>query len=75
MTRPPRLLVSDEPDSAAVRCQNCGHLIRHFDHIGWVDMTPAVRGGLYDFCITPSGAHVPEQRGGGSSLGRRGQGA
>ena len=64
MTRPLRLLVSEKPDSPAVRCQNCRHLIRHFDHIGWVDMTPAVKGGLYDFCITPSGAHVPEPRGG-----------
>jgi hypothetical protein len=60
MTEWPRLTVSHGPVSPAAGCRNCRHPIRRVDFIGWVDMTPAVYGGLYDFCTAVHGAHVPE---------------
>ena len=55
-----RFAVTSRPDSAETHCRNCHHPIRHFDSIGWIDMTPAVRGGLYDFCTAPHGTHMPD---------------
>jgi len=31
-------------------CVLCGHPIRHYPFVGWVDLTPAVHGGTYDMC-------------------------
>ncbi len=60
MSEWPRLTVQHRPFSPAARCRKCGHPIRMVDFIGWVDTTPPVYGGLYDFCTAGHGAHVPE---------------
>ncbi len=62
MTTAPHLIVNHGPSPATARCHNCHHPIRYYDGVGWVDTTPAFRGGLYDYCTVPDGTHVPEGR-------------
>lgn len=41
-------------------CRFCGHQIRRFSRVGWVDTTPAFYGGCYDMCTrSMSGQHEP----------------
>jgi len=57
----PRVRVHDEVDSGPTVCLVCHHPIEHFAPVGWVDMIPPDRGGLYDFCTAADGAHIPEK--------------
>jgi len=45
-----RLTVTDESDDAQASCRYCDQPIRHYPHIGWIDVTPAVKAGTYDMC-------------------------
>ena len=55
------IMARDRATSPTTVCRACGHPIRRYDRIGWVDTTPPAKGGLYDFCTSPFGAHVPER--------------
>ncbi len=56
----PLLLVRHPVTAPALRCRSCAHPIRLVEFIGWIDTTPPVYGGLYDFCTATHGAHLPE---------------
>lgn len=59
-SRRPRLRIHHQADSGRTVCRVCHHPIEHFAAVGWVDITPPDRGGLYDFCTADNGAHIPE---------------
>lgn len=41
-------------------CRFCRHPIRHYDEVGWVDITSAFYGGSYDMCAQSCGGqHEP----------------
>jgi hypothetical protein len=44
------LAVNAEPASPLCRCRYCGHPIRLYDHVGWVDVRTPFLGGTYDMC-------------------------
>jgi len=48
-----------EPDEQTEVCVYCQHPIRHYAQVGWVDTVSVERGGLYDFCISTGGDHLP----------------
>lgn len=45
-----KLTVTERSDDIQTSCRYCGSPIRHYAHIGWIDVTPSVRGGTYDMC-------------------------
>jgi len=48
------------PSVGTATCRHCGHVIRRYREVGWVDTTPAVYGGCYDMCSASlSGQHEP----------------
>ena len=55
------LAVDDPPASPMRHCRYCGHPIRLYDHVGWVDVRTAYLGGTYDMCeVAAWGSHDPE---------------
>ena len=54
-----RLAVHDDPDGPTAECRFCHHPIRHYPAVGWVDVTSVQSGGLYDFCVSNDGEHIP----------------
>jgi len=55
----PRVGIHEDADSGPTVCRVCDHPIEHFAAVGWVDMTPPLLGGLYDFCTAVDGVHIP----------------
>ena len=58
----PRYTRKDRPDSGAKTCRHCGHPIRHYPDVGWIDLTSPEKAGLYDFCTSTAGTHEPQDQ-------------
>jgi hypothetical protein len=52
--------VHEQPTGPMRRCRYCGHLIRLYERIGWLDVTASYLGGTYDMCMdAPGASHEP----------------
>ena len=56
------LAVNERSAGPSRRCRYCGHPIRLYDHVGWVDVITPYLGGTYDMCEDERWAlHRPQE--------------